>query len=45
MPAYTTWAFGTGMVSDAQLDPDIVYKIVKAVVEDNKIQAAAFAGS
>lgn len=43
-PAYTTWAFGVGAVSTPELSEEAAYEIVKAVVEDNSEQAAAFSG-
>ncbi|MFS8149385.1 TAXI family TRAP transporter solute-binding subunit [Vreelandella titanicae] len=41
-PAYTTWAYGNTVSSRADLDEEVAYNIVKAIVEHQDAQAAAF---
>lgn len=43
-PAYSTWAFGVAASAKPDLDEETAYKITKAVVEDDALQAAAFSG-
>jgi TRAP transporter TAXI family solute receptor len=42
-PAYRTWAFGTATVAHPEMSDDMAYAITKAAVEDETVQAAAFA--
>ncbi|MEX0731745.1 MAG: TAXI family TRAP transporter solute-binding subunit [Aquisalimonadaceae bacterium] len=42
VPAYTTWAFGVAVHASPDLDDDIAYGIVKAVMENMEPQANAF---
>ncbi len=44
IPDYMTWGFGVGASASDQLDEDVAYSIVKAVMEDKEQQAAAMAG-
>lgn len=44
MPAYQTWAYATTTMARPDLDEETAYRITKAIVEDNELQAAAFAG-
>ncbi|MFI0474116.1 TAXI family TRAP transporter solute-binding subunit [Halomonas sp. HMF6819] len=42
IPAYTTWAFGVAVHARPDLDEELVYQIVKAVMENPEPQANAF---
>ncbi|PMR69505.1 TRAP transporter substrate-binding protein [Halomonas heilongjiangensis] len=42
IPAYTTWAFGVAVHAHPDLDEEIAYQIVKAVMENPEPQANAF---
>ncbi|MEO3388151.1 TAXI family TRAP transporter solute-binding subunit [Mesorhizobium sp. CAU 1741] len=42
-PAYRTWAFGTATVAHPEMSDDMAYAITKAAVEDETVQASAFA--
>jgi hypothetical protein len=44
IPGYTTWAYATGFMARPELDEETAYQMTKAVVEDNQLQAGAFAG-
>ena len=44
LPAYTTWGFAVGAGAGLELDEETAYRIVKAVCEDETVQAAAFSG-
>ena len=44
VPAYTTWAYATTTMARPDLDEETAYRITKAIVEDNSLQSAAFAG-
>jgi TRAP transporter TAXI family solute receptor len=44
IPAYTTWAYATTTMSSPDLDEETAYQIIKAICEDETVQAAAFAG-
>lgn len=41
IPAYTTWSFGIAVSARPDMPEDAAYKIVKAVMEDKQVQAAA----
>lgn len=41
IPAYTTWSFGIAVSARLDMPEDVAYKIVKAVMEDKQVQAAA----
>lgn len=41
--AYTTWSFGVGVGAPSSLDEETAYQIVKAVMEDETVQANAMA--
>lgn len=41
---YRTWAYATTTMARPDLDEETAYRITKAIVEDNEIQSAAFAG-
>lgn len=41
--AYTTWSFGVGVGAADSLSEDVAYGIVKAVMEDDSVQANAMA--
>jgi len=43
IPAYTTWSFGLAMHSSPDLDEEIAYQIVKAVMENPEPQISALA--
>lgn len=43
IPAYTTWSFGLAMHSSPDLDEEIAYQIVKAVMENPEPQVSALA--
>ncbi|MCW1404445.1 TAXI family TRAP transporter solute-binding subunit [Roseibium salinum] len=43
IPAYTTWSFGVGVAAPASLDDETAYKIVSAIMADEKAQANAMA--
>lgn len=42
LPEFVTWGFGVGAAAAAEMDEQTAYEIVKAVVEDTEVQAAAF---
>ena len=44
IPAYTTWSFGVGVGTTADMDDEVAYQIVKAVMENQEPQANALAG-
>lgn len=44
IPGYRTWAYATGIMARPELDEEQAYQMTKAVVEDNQLQAGAFAG-
>lgn len=44
IPAYSTWAYATTTMARPDLDEETAYRITRAIVEDNDLQAAAFAG-
>jgi TRAP transporter TAXI family solute receptor len=44
LPGYKTWAYATTTMARPDMDEETAYEITKAIVEDNKVQAAAFAG-
>lgn len=41
-PAYTTWAYGNTVSARTDLDEDVAYDIVKAIVENQERQVSAF---
>ena len=43
IPAYTTWSFGLAMHSSPDLDEELAYQIVKAVMENPEPQISALA--
>src|SRR5690554_73599 len=43
IPAYTTWSFGLAMHSSPDLDEEIAYQVVKAVMENPEPQISALA--
>lgn len=43
IPAYTTWSFGLAMHSGPDLDEELAYQIVKAVMENPEPQVSALA--
>ena len=43
LPAYTTWSFGVGVGAGESLSEEAAYGIVKAVMEDESVQANAMA--
>ena len=43
LPAYETWGFGVGASARPDLDEELAYKIVKAVMEDSEYQSSAMA--
>ena len=43
LPAYTTWSFGVGVGAGQSLSEEAAYGIVKAVMEDESVQANAMA--
>lgn len=43
VPAYATWSFGVGAATTPAMDEETAYRIVKAVMEDEGVQAAAMA--
>ena len=43
VPAYTTWSFGLAMHSSPDLDEELAYQIVKAVMENPEPQISALA--
>ena len=43
LPAYTTWSFGVGVGAAPSLSEEAAYGIVKAVMEDESVQANAMA--
>ncbi|WP_306155132.1 TAXI family TRAP transporter solute-binding subunit [Roseovarius sp. MMSF_3281] len=44
IPAYQTWAYATTTMARPDLDEETAYRVTKAIVEDNELQSAAFAG-
>ncbi len=42
LPDFVTWGFGVGAAAAAEMDEQTAYDIVKAIVEDTEVQAAAF---
>lgn len=43
VPAYMTWSFGVGVAASLELSEETAYRIVKAAMEDETVQAAAMA--
>jgi TRAP transporter TAXI family solute receptor len=43
IPAYTTWGFGVGAAAGPEMSEETAYQIVKAICEDQEVQANAFA--
>lgn len=43
IPAYTTWSFGVAVHARPDLDEDAAYRLTKAVMEDQTVQANAMA--
>ena len=41
LPAYTAWSFGVGVAAPSTLDEDVVYQVVKVIMEDKEAQANA----
>ncbi|MGR3311785.1 TAXI family TRAP transporter solute-binding subunit [Roseovarius indicus] len=40
-PAYTAWSFGVGVAAPSTMDEDVVYQVVKVIMEDKEAQANA----
>ncbi|MEQ9177086.1 MAG: TAXI family TRAP transporter solute-binding subunit [Alphaproteobacteria bacterium] len=41
LPAYTAWSFGVGVAAPSTMDEDVVYQVVKVIMEDKEAQANA----